>query len=181
MDIYIKAVNFAAEKHRDQRRKNSTNSPYINHPVRVSHLLNSIGGITDIVPLVAALLHDTLEDTKTTFSELVDNFGKEIADVVKEVSDDKSLSKVLRKKLQVEHSKDLSHNAKLVKLADKYKCVLNLRGTNIYVENCLDYVFHQFFSKVSDRKDFYINSPLDKHLISPDILDKELEKYYNII
>ena len=74
--------------------------------------------------LCAALLHDTVEDTATTHEELVDAFGSRIARIVAEVTDDKSLAKEERKRLQVEHAPALSHEAKLVKLADK---ICNLR------------------------------------------------------
>jgi guanosine-3',5'-bis(diphosphate) 3'-pyrophosphohydrolase len=62
----LKAAEFAAHKHRDQRRKNADASPYINHPIAVANVLRNEGGITDPVILAAALLHDTLEDTETT-------------------------------------------------------------------------------------------------------------------
>jgi GTP diphosphokinase / guanosine-3',5'-bis(diphosphate) 3'-diphosphatase len=113
------ALAFAAHKHRDQRRKDAEASPYINHPIALANLLVSEGGIIDHVVLCAAILHDTIEDTETSHAELVAAFGKEIADVVAEVTDDKSLPKAERKQLQILHAAHASAEAKLVKLADK--------------------------------------------------------------
>lgn len=115
----FQALAFAAHKHRDQRRKDAGASPYINHPIALADILVNEGGITDHVVLCAAILHDTIEDTETTYEELVVAFGREIADVVAEVTDDKSLDKAERKLLQIEHAAHASPRAKLVKLADK--------------------------------------------------------------
>jgi guanosine-3',5'-bis(diphosphate) 3'-pyrophosphohydrolase len=115
----FQALAFAAHKHRDQRRKDEGASPYINHPIALADILVNEGGVTDHVVLCAAILHDTIEDTETTYEELVSAFGREIADVVAEVTDDKSLDKAERKLLQIEHAAHASPRAKLVKLADK--------------------------------------------------------------
>ena len=115
----FQALAFAAHKHRDQRRKDAGASPYINHPIALADILVNEGGVTDHVVLCAAILHDTIEDTETTYEELVSAFGREIADVVAEVTDDKSLDKAERKLLQIKHAAHASPRAKLVKLADK--------------------------------------------------------------
>jgi guanosine-3',5'-bis(diphosphate) 3'-pyrophosphohydrolase len=115
----LRAAAFAARKHRDQRRKDAEASPYINHPLELARVLAEVGGVTDAATLCAALLHDTIEDTDTTRDELVREFGAEIAALVGEVSDDKSLAKADRKRMQVEHAATLSDKAKRVKLADK--------------------------------------------------------------
>ena len=122
--IILKALNFAAQKHRDQRRKDIEASPYINHPIGLVHLLWHEAQVTDPIVLVAALLHDTVEDTDTSFEELAEEFGLEIQQVVAEVTDDKSLAKEVRKQLQIDHAGQASLSAKLVKLADK---ICNLR------------------------------------------------------
>jgi len=122
--LLIEAIAFAAEKHRNQRRKDADASPYINHPIALARVLAMEGGITDIQVLAAAVLHDTLEDTETGPEELEQRFGALIASVVAEVTDDKSLPKQRRKDLQIEHAPELSRRAKLVKLADK---ICNLR------------------------------------------------------
>jgi len=122
--LVIRAVEFAAQKHRMQRRKDSDSSPYINHPIALMHVLCIDGSITEPVILAAAALHDTIEDTETTEQELRTVFGDEIASLVLEMTDDKSLPKAERKRLQIEHARTLSSQARLVKLADK---ICNLR------------------------------------------------------
>lgn len=117
---FVQAVAFAADKHRNQRRKDAEASPYINHPIALANE----GGIDDPVVLCAAVLHDTIEDTETTADELRALFGPMVASVVLEVTDDKSLDKPVRKQRQVEHAPHLSPAAPLVKLADK---ISNLR------------------------------------------------------
>jgi guanosine-3',5'-bis(diphosphate) 3'-pyrophosphohydrolase len=120
----LAALSFAAVRHKHQRRKDSDASPYINHPVALANILCNEGQVTDIEVLCAALLHDTLEDTDTSTDELQALFGQQVRDIVVEVSDDKSLPKAERKRLQVEHAAAISEPAKLVKLADK---ISNLR------------------------------------------------------
>jgi guanosine-3',5'-bis(diphosphate) 3'-pyrophosphohydrolase len=120
----IDAMAFASARHRDQRRKDVCASPYINHPIQLVDVLCNEAGIGDVKVLVAATLHDTIEDTETTEQELIDNFGVEIASIVMEVSDDSSLCKADRKQAQIVTASSLSHEAKLVKLADK---ICNLR------------------------------------------------------
>jgi guanosine-3',5'-bis(diphosphate) 3'-pyrophosphohydrolase len=115
----LEAVKFSALKHRHQRRKDAAASPYINHPVEVAELIWRVGGVRDLRVIVAALLHDTLEDTATTDAELRERFGGEILALVQEVTDDKRLPKEERKHRQVLHAPDLSPGAKLIKLADK--------------------------------------------------------------
>ena len=122
--MLIGALNLAAEKHRNQRRKDIEASPYINHPIMLAKILSIEGGVDEGLVLCAAVLHDTIEDTETTYDELAEQFGNEIANVVLEVTDDKSLLKPERKRLQIEHAPHLSQAAKLVKLADK---IANLR------------------------------------------------------
>jgi guanosine-3',5'-bis(diphosphate) 3'-pyrophosphohydrolase len=117
-EAILKAVSFAAGKHRTQRRKDSDSSPYINHPIEVAEVLATVGGVTDIDILRAAVLHDTIEDTQTTASELDYVFNPAIRSMVEEVSDDKKLPKEERKRLQIEHAPHLSHGAKQIKLAD---------------------------------------------------------------
>ena len=115
----LEALAFAAHKHRAQRRKDVEASPYINHPIALARTLAVEGGVTDTKTLVAALLHDTVEDTDTTFEEIAAMFGKKVADVVREVTDDTRLAKPDRKRLQIEHAPHMSKRAALVKLADK--------------------------------------------------------------
>jgi len=117
--LILKAFRFAAEKHNDQRRKDAKASPYINHLIGVAETLWSVGGVRDSALLVAAILHDTIEDTDTTSEEVKIEFGEEVLSLVLEVTDDKSLPKETRKQLQVEHAPHKSEKAKQLKLADK--------------------------------------------------------------
>jgi guanosine-3',5'-bis(diphosphate) 3'-pyrophosphohydrolase len=115
----LKAIEFASRKHSMQHRKGADASPYINHPIAVAHLLADTGGITDLVTLMAAVLHDTVEDTDTTPAEIEAQFGRTLRRVVEELTDDQSLDKAVRKKLQIEHAGRLSRRAKVIKLADQ--------------------------------------------------------------
>jgi len=120
----FRALAFAAEKHRDQRRKDDHASPYINHPIALALVLCDEGDVTDTEILCAALLHDTVEDTDTTREELEAHFGAGVSRIVMEVTDDKRLPKAERKRLQIVHAGGASYAARLVKLADK---ICNLR------------------------------------------------------
>ena len=113
------ALEFAARKHRNQRRKDVHASPYINHPIEVAAILANIGGVTDLPTLIAAVLHDTIEDTETSPEELETHFGPEVRALVVEVTDDKRLPKEVRKQRQIEHAPGASVRAKILKLADK--------------------------------------------------------------
>jgi len=117
--IILKAFRFAAEKHNDQRRKDAKASPYINHLIGVAETLWTVGDVRDLDLLVAAILHDTIEDTNTAPDEIKTQFGDEVLSLVLEVTDDKSLPKQTRKQLQVEHAPHKSEKAKLLKIADK--------------------------------------------------------------
>ncbi|XP_033625051.1 guanosine-3',5'-bis(diphosphate) 3'-pyrophosphohydrolase MESH1-like [Asterias rubens] len=120
----IDCVNFSAMKHSTQRRLDPEKTPYINHPIGVARILAKEGGISDLATLQAAILHDTVEDTDTTIEEIEEHFGKEVRDIVADVTDDKTLHWKERKRLQIVHSPFICPKAKLVKLADK---LYNLR------------------------------------------------------
>jgi guanosine-3',5'-bis(diphosphate) 3'-pyrophosphohydrolase len=124
LKILLKALAFAAHKHKDQRRRDVDASPYINHPISLADILCNEGHVTDIETICSALLHDTIEDTETTAEELEQEFGHTICNIVMDVTDDKSLSKAARKQAQIDHAAFISDKAKLVKLADK---ISNLR------------------------------------------------------
>ncbi|MDP6467813.1 MAG: HD domain-containing protein [Pirellulaceae bacterium] len=122
------AATFAADKHRDQRRKNADASPYVNHPLAVATVLAIDGGVTDVDLLTAALLHDTVEDTATSNDEIVELFDSEVSDLVNEVTDDKTLPKQRRKQLQIENAPHKSDRAKQLKIADK---ICNVRDIDV--------------------------------------------------
>ncbi|CAG8810220.1 16241_t:CDS:2, partial [Cetraspora pellucida] len=123
ISLLFDTLDFAAKKHSQQKRKDREGTPYINHPIGVAKNLTD-AGITDFATIQAAILHDTVEDTETTFEEIESKFGNEVRKIVEEVTDDKSLQTAERKRLQIEHTPHISDKAKLVKLADK---LYNLR------------------------------------------------------
>lgn len=175
--LLLKAVKFSAEKHKTQRRKGAEGSPYINHPIDVAETLWHVGGVRDISVIVAAILHDTVEDTETTLLEIEEHFGPVVRSLVQEVTDDKSLPKSERKRLQIEHAPHLSTGAKQIKLADKISnindvafapptdwpyqrrldyltwannVVAGLRGCNEQLENSFDKVMRVAKGKLQD-------------------------------
>ena len=114
-----RAYDFAARYHIEQRRKGVNAEPYINHLTEVALLMSEATGGADSSLVIAAVLHDTIEDTKATFEDLVSAFGQDVAHLVQEVTDDKRLPKAERKRLQVEHAPHLSERARMIKIADK--------------------------------------------------------------
>ena len=167
-NLLLKALSFAAYKHRHQVRKGSEPIPYINHPIALADLLVRTGKIRDPKTIAAALLHDTVEDTPATLKELKSEFGPVISRLVAEVTDDTSLSRKERKREQAKHAPTLSRRARVLKLADKTcnlrdivhdppvgwslkrkqeyfdsaKCVVDkIRGTNVELETAFDEAF----------------------------------------
>ena len=124
----LTALDFAAERHRLQRRKDAEASPYVNHCIAVAAVLATVGAVTDADTLAAAVLHDTVEDTATTLGDIEQRFGPTVRAVVAEVTDDKSLPNSERKRLQVVHARTASRAAKLVKLGDK---ICNVRDMTL--------------------------------------------------
>jgi guanosine-3',5'-bis(diphosphate) 3'-pyrophosphohydrolase len=114
-----RAYHFAAARHVNQRRKGEAAEPYMNHLVEVAELVAQATRATDPDIIIAAVLHDTVEDTETTLDELKSLFGERVAELVAEVTDDKALPKQTRKDLQVAHAAHASRGAQIIKLADK--------------------------------------------------------------
>ncbi len=123
----LNAANFAAIKHSSQRRKDKEQTPYINHAIGVAQILAQEGGVVDPIVLQAALLHDTVEDTDTTLTEISELFGDKVAAIVAEVTSDMTLVREERKRLQVESAPSKSPEAKLIKMADKLYNLRDLR------------------------------------------------------
>jgi (p)ppGpp synthase/HD superfamily hydrolase len=119
MVLVARAADFAARAHASQKRKGAAQEPYINHLAEVALLLTEATGGREPALIAAAWLHDTLEDTVTEREELESLFGKEVASIVAEVTDDKSLPKIERKRLQIETAPHKSKSARLLKIADK--------------------------------------------------------------
>ena len=162
LTLVISAALFAAEQHKDQRRKDAGATPYINHPLQVAHAIATIGGVTDARIIAAALLHDTVEDCDVLPEELSQRFGSEVAAIVAEVTDDRALAKPQRKQMQITKAATKSRAAKLVKLGDKLcnvrdvvqaqwtserkaeyvawagQVIDQIRGTNVALETAFD-------------------------------------------
>ena len=117
--LLARIYDFAARMHAGQTRKGAAAEPYINHPCEVASLLADASGGTDPLLVAGGVLHDTVEDTPATEAQLLDMFGRDIARLVMEVTDDKSLPKAERKRLQIEHAAAASPRAKMLKIADK--------------------------------------------------------------
>ncbi len=117
--IITEAYHFAAAKHVGQRRKGEAAEPYMNHLTEVAELVARATAGADIDAIVAAVLHDTVEDTETSLAEIADRFGSRVAGLVAEVTDDETLPKAECKRLQIERTAHASPGAKIIKLADK--------------------------------------------------------------
>ncbi len=155
LTLYFNALAFSSAAHKRQRRKNKDATPYINHPVQVSTILFNAGE-RDAILLASALLHDVTEDCGVSKAQLAKLFGAEVADLVEEVSDDKSLDKAVRKQLQIEHAATLSPRAKKLKLADKIANVIDVlreapEGWSL--DRRLDYTdhAHAVFNKIKGQ------------------------------
>ena len=158
----IDAIAFSAERHQYQTRKDPQQTPYIIHPIGVADHLFSIGKIRDPDIIIAALLHDTVEDTETSFEDIQTKFGSRVEGFVREVTDDKSLPKQTRKQLQIEHAPHKSAGAAQIKLADK---LYNLRDLLNHPpedwESERVEAYFQWAQKVVDNLP-WVNAPLKK-------------------
>lgn len=142
--LILSALKFAAHQHRCGKRKGKDAIPYINHPIDVAELLWKEAKVRDPVTIAGALLHDTIEDTDTSYDKIKDLFGKDVADLVAEVTDDKRLPKAERKRLQVVNAPHKSLRASQLKLADK---ISNIRDISVSPPDDWD----------EERKDDYLD------------------------
>jgi guanosine-3',5'-bis(diphosphate) 3'-pyrophosphohydrolase len=179
LSLILKAFKFAASKHRHQRRKDEEASPYINHLIAVAETLWVVGKIREAATMAAGILHDVIEDTDTSPEELEREFGPEICGIVSELTDDKELPKLVRKRLQIEHAAYLSTPARYVKIADKIsnlddmihsppagwslarreeyvlwagKVIDGVRGCNQALERCFDRLFAEAMEAIEKEK-----------------------------
>ena len=141
MKLLLDAAFFAAERHRRQKRKGYAGDPYVNHLLETASILADIGE-SDEELLAAAVLHDVVEDTETTFEDIEEAFGRRVRDIVEEVTDDVTLSSDERKAKEIEAALRGSREAQTIKVADK---ISNLRAlvttppVGWSVERCLHY------------------------------------------
>jgi (p)ppGpp synthase/HD superfamily hydrolase len=124
-----RALDFAARKHASHRRKGLAAEPYINHLAEVALLLAEATEGKDAQLVMAGLLHDCIEDQGVRFEELAELFGADVAGLVRDVTDDKSLAKAERKRLQIEHAPHQSERAKMLKIADKISNLRSMRSS----------------------------------------------------
>ena len=117
--LVLRAADQAARWHTDQRRKGHAEEPYLNHLIEVASLVTEATDGADPNVVIAALLHDAVEDQKVPIDTIAQQFGQQVADIVMEVTDDKTLPKEERKRVQIETAAHKSREAKLIKLADK--------------------------------------------------------------
>jgi len=187
-----KAIGFAFAQHSKQARKSGAcnDLPYIIHPIDAMNFLVK-NGVSDVNVLAAAVLHDVIEDTKTTIQELKDNFGEKITSIVLECSNDTKLDKVIRKQKQLEHIFYASPEAKLVKLADKYSNSSYGVPSHWSKEEQRGYTFWAFavclatqsVNKQVTEAVFALFKQLgiDSDTITDEEINKELEIYYKCI
>lgn len=187
----IQAIDFAAEKHKNQKRKDKNSTPYINHPIRVMKLIKDYSASSlDRKVIIGALLHDVLEDTNTTDQELIDRFGRDIYNVVKECTDDKSLDKITRKKLAIKNASQCSKEAKIIKLADKLTNLSDLIDhppsfwslKEIHGYFCWCKALVDQIRDTDSRLEYQLDRLFEKANIQQiKNLDQELNDYYSII
>jgi (p)ppGpp synthase/HD superfamily hydrolase len=181
------AFDFACRTHAAQRRKGAGQEPYVNHLAEVAHLVAQATGGADENLIIAALLHDVVEDQGVTRGQIVEMFGKDVAALVMEVTDDKTLPKDERKRLQIEHAAHISARARVLKMADKTsnlraiqhspppwplarkqryfawaKAVVdNARGVNAWIEAAFDAEYEQAIVAGLARRDFVWSQALE--------------------
>jgi (p)ppGpp synthase/HD superfamily hydrolase len=139
----LKAADAAARWHMHQRRKGEAQEPYINHLLEVAQLIAEATGGRDPNLVIAALLHDAIEDCEVSRDEIASTFGEDVAALVVAVTDDKNLKKDVRKKLQVDGAPHQPRRAKLLKLADKTSNLRSMAASppaNWSLERKLDYL-----------------------------------------
>ncbi len=127
IDALILAIIYGAEKHHGQKRKDAAGTPYIIHPLQVCYNLWDIGQVRNSNILISSILHDSLEDTDATESEIEKYFGKRVCETIKEVSNDPNLDTNANKQRQIDHVPLMSQDARLLKLADRLANIVDLR------------------------------------------------------
>lgn len=144
-----KAIMFATYKHRNQKRK-GTDIPYIVHPMECMQILSACG-CSDTV-IIAGILHDTLEDTDTTPDEIVENFGEEVLEIVKNESEDKSKTWKERKEFMLDHLMSANDEAKIVCFADKLS---NMRSISRDYKEVGNQLWNRFNADKESLKWYY--------------------------
>ncbi len=156
------ALEYASWQHRFQRRKGFSRIPYINHPIRVAKILIDLIDNPLEELILAAILHDVVEDTDSTLEDITRLFGAKVSSIVEEVTDDMTLSPQMRKDLQIVKAKNLTDEAKLIKIADKISNINDLINYPISWTNVRKKKYILWSQKVVDGCRG-IDPALDKH------------------
>lgn len=164
------AIIFATKAHEGQVRK-GTDIPYIVHPMEVMQILTENG--CDETVILAGILHDTLEDTKTTPEDILQGFGQEVLDLVKSESEDKSKSWKERKQTTIDHLRDASKEIQLVCCADKLSNIKSIYADKL---NLGDHVFDRFNAPKEQIKWYYQGvaealTKIDGYKMKQDLVD----------
>jgi guanosine-3',5'-bis(diphosphate) 3'-pyrophosphohydrolase len=139
-DRIKKAHDFAKEKHKDQKRK-FTGKAYLTHLENTANLLWQANEDVETDSLVAALLHDTVEDTQTTFKEIDQNFGREVRNLVEELTSNKKEQNIIGKAIYLtDKVNKMSEKAFTIKLCDRLDNVMDLINTLIQLEFTTRYI-----------------------------------------
>lgn len=177
-EIVDRAVRFAVEKHAGAARKGS-DTPYIVHPMEAAAVVAGITGDQDLI--AAALLHDTLEDTATTYDEILTLFGKRVADLVAGESEDKQAGKLPaatwkdRKQKTIDELKNAGYESKLLVLADKLS---NIRAMERDQEEKGEKLWDRFNQKDPQMHAWYYGSIADILSADPALKDTQACREY---
>ena len=164
MKIILDAIQFANKKHVDQTRK-SSGLPYVTHPIAVSYLIAAHKQSTRLPEiLAAAILHDTLEDTDTTFEELVSNFTPMVASLVLELTNDDEKIKTLGKlEYQKNKMRGMSSYALIIKLADRLHNISDAPSLKM-VNDTAELLMYLKTVRVLSKTHFSIISEIDREI-----------------
>lgn len=163
-----KALSFATEKHKLQKRK-FNGEPYVNHCIRVSNTVKEFSNQDEL--MVAAILHDTLEDTDTTYDELQREFGEQIAKIVLSLSNDKEeLARLGKTQYLAEKINTLTSEELLIKLADRLDNLTDLRG-DAWSKQYAEQTKYVFIEKL-DKKNLG-----QVHLVLLDKIQQRIQNY----
>lgn len=197
---FLQAVEFATDAHKNQKRKNKQQDPYISHPLEVAKLIEDTYKATeskiDYDVLAAAVLHDVVEDTEVCIQKVAALFGNNVAGIVAQVTDNKSLSKVERKKLQRLRSSYMTTEACLIKMADKWSNCKDLKEDPPvgWTKNQVEYYFYWSYAicktmldSKNDTKNLCLKymwvSKVQEVFVSfgvdPKLLSSKLTEYYD--
>ncbi len=160
LELVKSAELFAKKKHSGMKRKDGT-TPYSKHLEDVVNRLKSLG-VVDEELLCAGWLHDTIEDTDTSFDDVYERFGQRIAVLVSSLSKDENLPKKQREIQYVKQLKEASFDAKLVKLCDISANLSDLKNYNASKSKKLRHVRQKRHYLVAIKNDLIANTDYPK-------------------